>query len=390
MKGIIVPEREHDFAADPVELFFDLAYVFAFSRLVYHLLGHHDWAGFGEFVLLFLMVWIPWTQFTWSVNAVSSSTRAVRAYMLVATVASVPMAGSIPAAFGDGGTPFAVSLGVILAMGLLVMITGLPRGTPERRSIVEYSVPNWAAIAVVIAGSFTDDAVRVVLWIVGLAIIVAGTLRAGRSEWIIRPKHFAERHGLIVIIALGELIVALGIAVVAALTDDDDAGLASSTLAALVLAGVFACLLWWGFFDRPLPALEHRHAEHQSGLDRGRFARDVYTYLHTPIVGGLVMCAAALEEITLHPGDPLEPAFRWLLIGGLALHLVGVAGAVVRAFGVVAVERVAGSVAVLVAVVLLRDADGLVVLGVVDAILLAMLVVEHRRIEVHDRTVKVR
>lgn len=389
MKGVVVPEREQDFAADPVELFFDLAYVFAFSRLVYHLLGHADWPGFGEFVLLFLMVWIAWTQFTWSVNAVSSSTRAVRAYMLVATVASVPMAGSIPAAFGDGGLPFAISLGVILAMGLLVMITGLPRGSVEQRSIIEYSIPNWAAIVVIIVGALIDGPARVALWIIALAIIVAGTLRAGRSEWIIRPKHFAERHGLIVIIALGELIVALGIAVVAALTDDDDAGLASSTLAALVLAGIFACVLWWGYFDRPLPALEHRHGQHEGGLERGRFARDVYTYLHTPIVGGLVMCAAALEEITLHPGDPLEPAFRWLLIGGIGLHLLGVGGAVLRAFRVAAVERAVGAAVVVLAVLLLRNTDGLVVLAVVDVLLIVMLIVEHRRIEVHNRTIRV-
>jgi low temperature requirement protein LtrA len=389
MKGIVVPEREHDFAADPVELFFDLAYVFAFSRLVYHLLGHADWAGFGEFVLLFLMIWIPWTQFTWSVNAVSSGSRTVRAYMLVATVASVPMAGSVPAAFGDGGLPFAISQGVILAMGLLVMITGLPRGSIEQRSIIEYSIPNWVAIVVIVAGSAAGAGARAAIWSIGLAIIVAGTLRAGRSEWIIRPKHFAERHGLIVIIALGELIVALGIAVVASLTDDDDAGLSSSTLTALVLAGVFACVLWWGYFDRPLPALEHRHAQHEDGFARGRFARDVYTYLHTPVVGGLVMCAAALEEITLHPGDPLEPAFRWLLIGGLGLHLLGLGGAVLRAFRVAAVERAGGAAAVLAAVLLLRDADGLVVLAVVDVVLLVMLVVEHRRIEVHDRTVRV-
>lgn len=388
MKGVVVPEREHDFAADPVELFFDLAYVFAFSQLVSHLLGHAGWNGFGEFGLLFLMVWLPWTQFTWSVNAVSSSNRAVRAYLLVATVASVPMAGSIPAAFGDGGLPFAVPLGVILAMGLLVMITGLPRGSVEQRSIIEYSIPNWAAIVVIVAGALIDGPARVALWIVALATIVAGTLRAGRSEWIIRPKHFAERHGLIVIIALGELIVALGIAVVDALTDDD-AGLAASTLAALVLAGVFACVLWWGYFDRPLPALEHRHGQHDGGLARGRFARDVYTYLHIPIVGGLVMCAAALEEITLHPGDPLEPASRWLLVGGIGLHLLGVTGAVLRAFRVAAAERAAGAAAVLLAVVLLRNTDGLVVLAVVDVLLIVMLVVEHRRIEVRERTIRV-
>jgi low temperature requirement protein LtrA len=225
MKGIVVPDRESDFAVDPVELFFDLAFVFAFSRLVYHLLGDATWTGFGEFVLLFLLVWLPWTQFTWSANAVSSNNRTVRFLMLVATVASVPMAGSIPDAFGDGGLPFAVSLSVILAMALLVMITALPTGSAEQRSIIEYSIPNWVAIAVIVAGSLLDRELRIASWIVALAIIVAGTLRAGGGDWIIRPKHFAERHGLIVIIALGELVVALGIAVVAVLTDEVDGGL---------------------------------------------------------------------------------------------------------------------------------------------------------------------
>ena len=263
----------------------------------------------------------------------------MRLLVLVATVASVPMAGSVTAAFDEGGATFAISLGIILAMGLLVMIVGLPRGSAEQRSIVEYSIPNWVAIAVAIVGSFLDRDVRIVLWTGALAIVISGTVRAGRSEWLIRPKHFAERHGLIIIIALGEVIVALGIPVVEVLTDDENGGLPSETILSLVLAGVFACLLWWGYFDRPLPALEHRHGQHDDSRDRGRFARDVYTYLHSSIVAGIVMSAAALEEITLHPTDPLPAAFRWLLVAGVSLYLLGVAAAVYRAFAKLAIER---------------------------------------------------
>jgi low temperature requirement protein LtrA len=384
VKGIVAPDRRHDFAADPVELFFDLAYVFAFSRLVYLLLGDPTWNGFGEFVLLFLLVWLPWMQFTWAVNAVSATTRTARILMLVATVASVPMAGSIPAALGDGGPTFAISLGVILAMALLAMISGLPRGSTVRGSIIEYSVPNWIAIVVVVVGSLLDDAVRVGLWIAAIAIIVAGTVRAGRREWLVRPKHFAERHGLIVIVALGELIVAVGIAVVAAVTDDES-GLPTETIAALVLAGVFACTMWWGVFDRPLPAFEHRHSQHDDPNVAGRFARDVYTYWHMPIVGGLVICAAAIEEISLHPSDRLEAGFVWLLIGGVAIHLGGIVGAVWRAFRVLAVERLVGAALVGLAVVALQRADGLVVLAAVDVVLLAVLAFEHRRVEAKPR-----
>ena len=132
-----------------------------------------------------------------------------------------------------------------------------------------------------------------------MLVVTYGTIRAGSSEWLVRPGHFAERHGLIVIVALGEVIVALGIPVVAAL--EESAALPLETIAALVAAGTFAGLLWWAYFDRPLPALEHRHEATEDVIQRGRFARDVYTYAHLPIVAGIILCAAALEEITLHP-----------------------------------------------------------------------------------------
>jgi low temperature requirement protein LtrA len=300
------------------------------------------------------------------------------------------MAGSVTAAFDEGGATFAISLGIILAMGLLVMIVGLPRGSAEQRSIIEYSIPNWIAIAIAVFGSFLDRDLRIVLWVGALAIVVSGTVRAGRSEWLIRPKHFAERHGLIFIIALGEVIVALGIPVVEVLTDDENGGLPTETIVSLVLSGVFACLLWWGYFDRPLPALEHRHGQHDDPRARGRFARDVYTYLHAPIVAGVVMSAAALEEITLHPNDPLPDAFRWLLIGGVAMYLLGVAAAVYRAFEKLAIERLIGSVVILAVVTLLADADGIVLLFVVNAVLAAMLLIEQVRVEIAHRSVSLR
>ena len=100
MKGVDLPPAEDDFTADPVELFFDLAFVFAFSQLVAHLVHHPDWVGVGEFLLLIVMIWIPWSQFTWSANAVAGNARPVRVLFLIGTVASVPMAASITTATG--------------------------------------------------------------------------------------------------------------------------------------------------------------------------------------------------------------------------------------------------------------------------------------------------
>jgi low temperature requirement protein LtrA len=386
MKGVDVPPYEEDFTADPVELFFDLVFVFAFSRLVHHLVHHPDWAGVGEFALLITMIWLPWTQFTWSANAVAGNSRTVRVLFLLATVASVPMAGGVEAALsGDGnaGAVFAISLSVILALALAMMIWGLAPSSEVRASIVRYSIPNWVAIALMVVGGFLDRTPRITLWIAAMVVILFGTLRAGSSDWIVRPGHFAERHGLIVIVALGEVIVALGVPVVEAF--DEAGSLPGTTIGALIAAGAFAGLLWWSFFDRPLRAFEHRHEQTDSPMDRGRFARDVYTYTFLPIVAGVILSAAALEEITLHPKDELPEPFRWMLAGGLALVLFGIVAAVARVFRRVAIERLVATLVIVAVVVVGGQLSGLSLLILVDLVLLAMLIVEHVRVEFRFR-----
>jgi low temperature requirement protein LtrA len=218
-----------------------------------------------------------------------------------------------------------------------------------------------------------------VFWVVAILIVVYGTIRAGDSEWLIRPGHFAERHGLILIVALGEVIVAIGLPVVEALEEGD--GVPGSALAALIASGAFACLMWWAYFDRVNPALEHRHEGHVDPQLRGWYARDVYTYGHLPIIAGVVLVAAALEEITLHPGDSLAVAFRWMFYTGLVLYLGGVAVSVWRAYRVVAKERVAGLVLLLFPASLAGTISGLALLIITDVLLLGMLVAEQIRIE---------
>jgi low temperature requirement protein LtrA len=329
------------------------------------------------------MIWIPWSQFTWSANAVAGNARPVRVLFLIGTVASVPMAASITTAFDGGGPSFAIPLGIILSLGLFTMLFGLPPGHEVRASIVRYSVPNLVAVAIMIVGAYVDGGWRVAVWVLSMGTVLVGMLTAGRREWLVRPGHFAERHGLIVIVALGEVIVALGIALVAEL---EDGGIAGRSLTATIAAGSFACLLWWGYFDRVNRALEHRHGEMTDGRSAGRYARDVYTLMHLPIVAGIVLVAAALEEIALHPDDVLADAFVWMFVGGMAAFFGGVASAIWRAYGVIARERLLAGVA-LIAFVLLTGTsiDALVLLVVVDVALLGALVLEHARIEARPR-----
>jgi low temperature requirement protein LtrA len=378
VRGIEVPERTEDFTADPVELFFDLAYVLAFSQLVGVLIHDATWAGVGRAALLFGLLWIPWQQLTWATNVVSGNGRPIRLIMLAATAVSVPMAASTSTALEEGGAVFAVSLTAIMLLGFSVQGLSSERGTTNRQTVLRWVGPNLLAIAVLLAGAGVDGDGRIVVWMVSLAIVLLAMVMAGNGDWVVRAGHFAERHALIIIIALGEVIVAIGLPVIASLEAGE--GVPGRTVAALVAAGVFAGLIWWGYFDRPGPALEHR-AEGLPAEERGRFVRDVYTWSHAPIVAGIILSAAALEEITLHPSDPLPAAFRVMLFGGLAAALVGVAASIWRAFRAVTKERIVAAVAIAGLMAVGGSWDGIVLLVAVDAVLVATLLVEHRRIE---------
>ena len=378
MRGLVVPEASEDFAADPVELFFDLAFVFAFSQIVGLLISTPTWDTVGKAGLIFLLLWLPWTQFAWSANAVPGNSRVVRVLLLVATAASVPMAASVETAFDQSGPLFAIPLAVIFLMAIALMIVGLPNDSQVYGSAIRYAAPTLVAMAVIVLGGFLDGDARVGAWIVGVVIVIYSTIRAGGSEWIIRSGHFAERHALILIVALGEVIVAIGNSVVIPL--DDDGGFPAQAVVALVAAGVFAGLLWWAYFDRVQPAFEHR-TEETPPAERGRFARDIYTYAHAPIVAGVILSAVAMEEMTLHPTDPLPAAFRAMGAAGILLYFGGVGIGVYRSFATIARERFVAVGVIIVLMGVGDDIDGVVLIVGIDLILLATLIFEHRRIE---------
>jgi low temperature requirement protein LtrA len=289
------------------------------------------------------------------------------------------MAAATSTALAGGGPVFAITLGVIMALGFLAQTLSVDRGSTFHRAVVRWVTPNAIALVVLVAGAFVDGRGRIVLWLLSLAIVLGAMVAAGRGDWIIRSGHFAERHGLIVIIALGEVVVAIGLPVVQALEAGE--GLPGTTVVALVASGVFAGLLWWGYFDRVGPALERRAERIDGDAERGRFVRDVYTWAHAPIVAGIILAAAALEEITVHPSDDVDLAFRTMLLGGLALGVFGIGAAVWRAFRAIARERIAAAVAIALVLLVGGSVNGTVLLVTVDLFIAATLAVEHARIE---------
>lgn len=378
MRGLVVPEKTKDYTADPVELFFDLAFVFAFSQIVHMLVVHPDWEHIGKAGLIFLLIWLPWTQFTWAANAVPGNQRSVRIGFLVATAATVPMGAAVETAFDGSGPLFVLPLAVIYLMALAVMLVGIETGTAEHNAVLRYFRPNLVAMVVLVIGGFLQDELRVGAWILAILIVVWATINTADGALHLRPGHFAERHALIIIVALGEVIVALGRAVAEPLADGE--GFPAEVVVALVATGVAAGMLWWSYFDRVQPAIEHR-AEELEGQERGYFFRDAYTYAHAPIVAGIILIAVGFEEAALHPTEPVPLAFRTILAGGFALFVLGVATAAYRAFHVVARERIAFCVVAGAVILGAGSIDAVWLIVLIDVIGLAGLAAEHYRIE---------
>jgi len=315
MRGLVVPEAHEDFTADPVELFFDLAFVFAFSQLVGLLLYDPTWSTIGKAALIFLLLWLPWTQFAWSANAVPGNSRTVRLLFLVATAASVPMAASVQTAFDQSGAMFAIPVAVIFLAALALMVLGLDNSSEVYRSALRYGTPTLIAMTAIVVGGFLEDEARTTAWILGVLIFVWSTIRAGGSEWIIRAGHFAERHGLIIIIALGESIVALGLAA-------SDEKHTAAVVTASVIGMVVVSAMWWLYFDVVAIAAERRLAQ-VTGATRNALARDSYSYLHALMILGIVFLALGLKQSVLDLGEPLKVIPSVALFGGVALYLVG-------------------------------------------------------------------
>ncbi|MEM8618477.1 MAG: low temperature requirement protein A [Actinomycetota bacterium] len=380
MKGLEIPEQGEDYTADPVELFFDLAFVFAYSQLVGLLITEPDWTGVGKAALIFMLLWLPWSQMTWAANAVPGNARNTRVIFLVATAASVPMAASVTTAFDDGGPLLAIPLAFITLMGLTMVVLAARGRDVAMRTAVRYSIPVAIGMGIIVVGSFLDDQLRVAAWLVGLAFFTFSAFGAGGGEWTMRAGHFAERHGLIIIVALGEVIVATGKPLVDSL--EEGAGIPAESAIALTAAGGFACLLWWAYFDRPQRAFEARAEGIELSSERAQYARDVYTFAHAPIVAGIVAAAAALEEIVLHPSDPLPLSFRMMALGGGALYALGIAIGTLRSYRVLPRERMMAFGLVAVLLIAGGDIDGVWLIVAMNLILIAALVIEHLRIEV--------
>ena len=297
----------------PLELFFDLVFVFAITQVTSMLADDQTWGGLARALLVLGALWWAWVGYAWLTNTINPDEGAVRLAILGAMGALLLVALAVPNAFGDDGVLFGVAYFSVRLLHI-VLFTLAARGDRDMLgSVFRLGVGSTIGPALIIVAGFTDGGAQAALWTIALTLdFLGGAFSSG--GWRVSPAHFAERHGLIIIIALGESIVAIG---VGARGEALDAGVIGAAL--LGIAVVTA--LWWSYFDVVAIVAERKLTE-LSGVAQASLARDTYSYLHLPMVAGIVLFALALKQTLGHIGDELETVPAVALCLGPAVYLL--------------------------------------------------------------------
>jgi low temperature requirement protein LtrA len=352
-----------------VELFFDLVYVFAVTQLSQSLHEHLTARGALETLVLFLAVWWAWNYTAWATNWIDPDHAAVRLLLVALMLISLVMSAAIPEAFDGRGLVFALAYVGLQLVRSAFMVAAF-RGQRMGRNYLQLLA--WSCIAGVVwvVGALAEGDARLLIWILALALDYGAPLhgfalpRLGRTpmhEWTLAGGHLAERHQLVLLIALGESILAVG-ATFAGLTW-------GRTVVLAVLVGfVETAAFWWLYFGRVEEAMQTIvHA-----ADPARVGRMAYAYAHGIMVAGVIVLAVAIDLTIAHPTEESWGKAAAVILGGPALYLAGNLLFKASLLGRVVWSRIA-ALAALGLLVALAPAVNRLVLGIVATLVIAAL-----------------
>jgi low temperature requirement protein LtrA len=353
----------------PLELFFDLVFVLAITQCTALMAANPSWEGLAQGILVLGMLWWAWVGYAWLTSVIDPEEGVVRIAMFGSMAALLVASLAVPDAFGDLGLTFAVAYGVLRGGWLVLFFIASRDSSGLRHSIWIGLVPSTAVgVGLLVAASYLDGSAQLAVWAVALSLDMLGPYLFGAEGWKLEPHHFAERHGLIFIIALGESIVAIGVG--------SEAGVDRGVIAAAVLGTALAATMWWAYFDVVALVAARRLSEQSVGREQNEMARDSYSFLHFPMVAGVVLIALGMKKTIAHVGDPLRPETAFAMVGGLAVYLLAHVAFRLRNVGSVNKQRLVLAVA-LVAFVPVADApDALVTLGAISAAMVALIAYE--------------
>jgi low temperature requirement protein LtrA len=321
-------QLESERRVTPLELLFDLVFAFGFTQVTALLFDDPTWSGVGRGLLVITALWWAWSSYAWLTSTVDTDNGRVSAAMLAAMAAMFVAALAVPETFGRQGAAFGVAFLIVNIMFLAIFALTTRNETELLRAILRI-VPTFltGAILITVAG-YVHGTLRPVLWLLALVVGMFGPLLRGMTGWRLQPAHFIERHGLIVIIAIGESLIAIGIG--ARKTD-----LSADVILAAVLGLVVVMSFWLAYFDF-FPLRARQLLADRSGEQRTALARDVFTYLHLPMVAGIILFAFAMRATLVHVGSDLDTVRAFGLTCGPALYLwafVGLRFRVTRSLG---------------------------------------------------------
>jgi len=306
--------RRDEHEVTPVELFFDLVFVFAITQVTRLFVQEPTWLGLLRGMLVLAAVWWAWNCFAWLTSAENVDEGGVRLAILGTTALMLGVALAVPRAFARDAILFSVAYFLVRVMHVALSLIVRREDTASREALLRFIPTALIGASLLVIAAFAQGDLRVALWIIALLIDYSGPAVVGMGQgWAVAPDHFAERYGLITLIALGESVVAVGVAANFALN--------AKELLAAALGIITVSALWWLYFDVGALFVRRRFRA-ATGAERARLARDAYSYLHLPLVGGIVLFAFGLEATLSRPGERLQTVPAVALCGGAALYLL--------------------------------------------------------------------
>ncbi len=379
----LIREEQNEARVTPLELFFDLVFVFALTQVTAFMADELSWQGILRGVLVIMLLWWAWTGYAWLANVASAEERPIKLAILTGMAAMFVLALCIPEAFDDlpGGLRGPVVLAVcylLFRLMHLVMFLIISREDRElRRQVLRFALSAVAGSVVLLVASQFDGWLQTGLWMLALVADYVGTALGGFKGWRLpAPGHFSERHGLIVIVALGESIVAIGVGVA-------KEPITWVIIAASVLGLILSSALWWTYFD--VSALLGEHALATEPIQtRARLARNAYSFGHLPLMIGIVLVALGLKEVLLYVSDrshhtltePLSNVALAALVGGAVIYLLGHVVFKWLTVHTVSVVRLVAAGALLLITPLIAGRPALVELGVVALFVALAVLIE--------------
>jgi low temperature requirement protein LtrA len=315
-------------------------------------------------------VWWAWGAYAWLTNAIDLDRPTARVALFAAMAAVLVAAMAVPEAFGSDGVLFGVAYFAVRVLHIVLYAAGSP-DVDMRQAVLRLARTAIPAPALLIVAGFLDGPAQVGLWVAALALDYAGPYIVELRGFAISPEYFAERFGLVVIIALGESIVALGIGA-------SGLELGTEIVVTAVLGLALAAVLWWAYFDI-VQQVALRKLVEAVGHERTLLARDSYSVLHLPIVAGIVLAAFGVEEAIAHPDEPLELVPAAALCGGVALYFVAHLAIRFRSVRTINRRRAVAAAASLALLPVAVRVDGPVALALVTAVAAALVAYETPR-----------